>query len=265
MLSQVGFIEAGFWRYVFGVGFLILAQAISKKRIPCKAITQQFKGIFLVGIIGLFGFNVFFFLGLVYTSALNAALIVSLNPVFTLFLSYLILGERINFLQKTGSFIALIGVAYLLAHGNVQNLVNIQWQKGDVLILAANLVFAMHHVWVKKYRGELDNRIFTLLTNALCLMGFVICMPFVGMKALAVVDIYFWGAAVGIGVLGTGLAYLLWNAGIKILGAGKAGLYMNIVPLAAAIFSVAVGESLANYHWISGAIIIFGMVIFNRK
>jgi drug/metabolite transporter (DMT)-like permease len=264
MLSQVSFVEAGFWRYLFGVGFLVILQWRSKQLWPGRAFRQAPKGVLLVGLIGLFAFNLLFFLGLQFTTALNAALIVSLNPVLTMIFASWMLGQPINNGQKLGMFVAVLGVFFLLSKGQLSNLFTLAWSRGDLLIVGANIVFALQNIWVRKYGSAFPNISFTLATNALCLLGFILLLPFVGARGIQGGDLSFWLAVFGIGVLGTGLAYLLWNEGIKRRGAHEAGLFMNIVPLAAALFAIFFGEQLHLYHLSSGGIILMGVLHFQR-
>ena len=260
MLQYVNFVEAGFWRYLFGISFLLGVQVISGNTIKGSIDRRSMLGLSLIGFIGLFGFNLLFFLGLAYTSALNAALIVSLNPVLTAILAAWLLNKPINGRQKIGMLIALFGVFYLLTKGQLTQLLEIEWSIGDLLILGANLVFALHHIWVKMYAAPFSNATFTLLTNALCFLGFVLLLPIVGIHAPLQGATAFWLSVFGIGVLGTALAYLFWNRGIAELGAAQAGLFMNIVPLAAAILAIFFGESLYWYHLTSGILILGGML-----
>ena len=112
VLKEVDFIEAGFWRFLFGVVALVI---LGFKNLPSiKKVQENLKGISFTGFIGLFGFNLLFFLGLINSSAINAALIVSLNPVLTILISSKILKTNIKKNQLAGIFIALMGVAYLI-------------------------------------------------------------------------------------------------------------------------------------------------------
>jgi len=261
LLSEASFIEAGFWRYLFGMALLFVA---SKRQLGGNLLTMSKparKGVLLVGIIGLWGFNMVFFIGLQYTTALNAALIVSLNPVLTLLFSRWILGTSLNLRQKVGMWIAFVGVLFLLGKGNPLSLLQIVPSSGDLLIFVANAIFALHHVWVKMYAHHLPNRRFTFLTNLICLLGFVVLLPWSSIGSPLLHAGGFWLAVLGIGFLGTGLAYLFWNRGVQLMGAPKAGVFMNIVPLAAAVFAVFFGESLHGYHALSGALILIGMLI----
>lgn len=262
ILKEVNFIEAGFWRFLFGV---ITLTILGVKKLPTfKIIRKNLKGISLTGFIGLFGFNLFFFLGLLSTSAVNAALIVSLNPVLTILFSYRIMKTSINKIQLIGIIIAFLGVTYLILKGNITNISNIQFNYGDILILIANVFFALHHVWVKKYITTISNLNFTLLTSLCSLIGFLIILPISGMEMITTHTPNFWMAVFGIGCLGTALAYFLWQKGVQITGADKAGIYMNIVPLSAALFAILFNEYLQTYHLIGALFIITGLLLSKK-
>jgi drug/metabolite transporter (DMT)-like permease len=263
MLQTVGSIEAGFWRYLFGVVLLVVATNIT--RISLDDIKNNLTGILLVGGIGLFGFNMFFFWGLSNTSAVNAALIISLNPALTLILSNRILKTPLTGKSMIGIVIALFGVLYLMTQGNFYNLQQLRFGLGDILILIANVLFALHHVWVKKYSTGISINVFTTLTNAVCMIGFLIVAVFTGMKDITTYPSSFWLSVIGIGCVGTGVAYLLWNKAIKDIGADRGGVFMNVVPLSAAALSVLFGEHLYFYHFISGLIILTGVTLTLKR
>ena len=199
------------------------------------------------------------------SSAVNAALIVSLNPALTILFSYKILRTPIKKIQLLGVFVAFTGVIYVILNGKIDNLNKLQFNYGDILILIANVFFALHHVWVKKYGKTISNLNFTLLTSICCLIGFFILLPISGMKMITTHTNDFWIAVFGIGCLGTALAYFLWQKGVQITGADKAGVYMNIVPLSAAVLAVFFNKSLHSYHLIGGLLIIIGMLITRNK
>ena len=263
MLQEAHVIESASWRYIFGVLPLILLSSKSLRNMDIDKVPV--KGILLVGIIGLFGFNIFFFLGMQYTSPVNAALIVSLNPMITIWLSAIILKTKITKFNIIGAVLSLLGVCVLLSKGNLLNFMSLNFNKGDFLIMIGNTIFALHNVWVKKYRGSFSNFSFTTLTNLLCLLCFLFILPFSNYSLSIDHSSNYWLWSIGIGTFGTALAYLLWNEGISQIGADKAGIFMNIVPLATAISALLMGESIYIYHFISGVIIIGGIIISQKK
>ena len=263
MLKETSFTESATWRYIFGVFPLLLLSNKSLRRIEFDKI--PITGILLVGIIGLFGFNILFFLGLKYTSPVNAALIISLNPMTTIWLSAIIMKTRITKFHIIGAIISLLGVTILLTKGNAYNLLFLDLNKGDFLILIANIVFALHHVWVKQYKNNFSNLNFTTLTNLVCLLCFLLLLPASSLTIGIEHTTYYWLWAMGIGTFGTAIAYLLWNQGISELGANKASIFMNVVPFSTAISAILIGEKLSLYHLISGIMIIVGIIISQNK
>lgn len=262
MLKEVGFMEAGFWRYFLGV--IPLFFLVYKDLPSISLIRENLKGLVLVGVVCLFGFNVFFFLGVLNGPAINGALIISFTPMLTVLFSNRILKTPLERKQILGLLISLGGVLFLILKGEIANLSEIELSGSDILLLIASVFFALQNVWVKKYGGNMSNKNFTFLTNTLCMLSFLFVLPFVGIESVESHSLSFWLAAIGIGCFGTSVAYLLWNAGIKLTNANQAGIFINVVPLSAAMFSVVFGEELFLYHLISGVFIILGVVVMRR-
>jgi len=262
MLQEVGFIEAGFWRYLFGV--IPLFFLVYKKLPTPSLILKNIKGISLVGIICLFGFNLLFFGGLIHSPAINGALFISMTPALTLLFSTRILNTPLQRKQLVGVVISFLGVIYLLLKGNVRSFDALEFSWSDLLLLGAATVFALQNVWVKIYGGDLSNKDFTFLTNLFCMLSFLFLLPFVGVETVSEYSSTFWLAAIGIGCFGTSLAYYLWNAGIQLTSPAQAGIFINVVPLSTAFFSVAFGEVLLDYHLVSGILIILGVLIIMK-
>ena len=106
---------------------------------------------------------------------------------------------------------------------------------------------------------------FTFLTNVMCFLIFLFILPFQEVGNFTLYPYPFWLSAIGIGALGTALAYYLWNKGIALIGAAQAGIYMNIAPLSTVLFSFFFGEQLFSYHIISFMIIVTGLLIMQLK
>lgn len=263
MLSSVHFIEAGFWRYFFCV---IVLGIYTRKSFPKWSLFKKhITGILIVGILGLFCFNILLFWGLMYTSSINASLIISLNPIVTLLLTSLFLKSSINYKQLIGAFFGITGVVYLLSKGDLLNLNHLVFSKGDIVILLAMFLSAFYHIWVNKYAINISNQHFTFLTNLVCLIFFIIIVPFFIEPHSTNYDFQFWIISISFGIFGTALTYILWNKGLRIIGASKSGIFMNIVPLSTAVIAVLLGKELATYHIISGILIFSGLLISQMK
>lgn len=251
-----------FWRYLFGI--LVLLGFTYGSFPSWSKIKQNLEGIILVGL-ALFGFIFFFFQGLKYTSAMNGALIVSLNPATTLFLVAIFQGHKIRIQEILGILVALIGVLYLLTQGALTTLFAIEMNLGDGYFLLANLCFALQNIWIKKYASKLGNLPFTTLTNLFCFLGFLILMFFEPQFPIAPYPPKFWLAVIGMGVPGTAMAYIFWNYGINQIGPAKGAIFINAVPLFTAIFAILFGAQLYPFHIWSTLLIIAGLLLVQIK
>jgi drug/metabolite transporter (DMT)-like permease len=263
MFSEVSYMEAGFWRYLFCIIFL--AMILFRSPPVLKQIKKNIAGILLVGFAGLFCFNVLLFLGLRNSTALNASLIMSLSPVFTLLLSSVFLKNKISRRQISGTGLSIAGVIYLLSKGNICAITSINISGGEFLILAACIISAFYHIWVKKYSADMQGQHFTLLTNIVCLLAFSVVVPFVLNSQKSSYSDAFWITAVASGVLGTAVTYLLWNRGVMIAGAADAGMFLNLVPLSAAVISLFTGEKITTVHFLAGVIILSGVLLAGSR
>lgn len=259
MMEEVSPNVSAFWRYLFGVVTLF---ALTYTTFPSwLTIKENLKGIVLVGFIGLFGFIYFFFQGLKYTSEMNGALIVSLNPATTLLLAVILQGYKPNLRELIGIILALLGVVYLLTKGDIVAIQSIVFNKGDILFLIANLFFALQNIWIKKYAASLGSLNFTALTNFCCLIGFVGLLFFEPVFPITSLPLKFWAAALGMGVFGTALSYYCWNHGISQIGAARGAIFLNATPLFIAFFAIFFGATLFSYHLVSFLLIFIGLLL----
>ncbi|WP_196884995.1 DMT family transporter [Aureivirga sp. CE67] len=264
MLKEVNFAEVGLWRYIFGV--ITLAFLCIRCFPKLKDLKDNFVGASLVGIIGLFGFNFFYFLSLIDGSAITIALILSLTPTFSLIFSFLFFKTELKAGQIIGVIFSFIGVFYLVVKGHILNIEAMKFNISDLYILLGSFMFALHNLWVKKFSHNTSHKTFTLITAMICLVCFIIITPFYGIKSVTTHGSDFWLSALGLGVLGTAIAYFLWNQGIKIKGANQGAIFMNFIPISAALLGeFFFQEKLHEYHLISGVLIISGLIITNMK
>ena len=259
MVAETTFAGGGFWRYAVAVTTLLV---VVGRRLPDWATVRRHIGpAALIGGVALFGFNLCYFLGLEQTSALNGSLIMSLNPASTVLLSALALGTSVRALQVGGLLVSLAGVVYLVTAGDLSRLGDLDLNPGDVYFLGANACFACHHVWVKRYGGALSTQHFTLLIAACTLAAFVVALAATGYRPSLEHTPAFWGCALAFGALGTTVAYLSWNAGVKALGADVGGMFLNVPPLATAAGAAVLGQPFLPEHFVAGALVLTGLLI----
>ena len=113
--------------------------------------------LFLLGTFGVVGYHYFFFSSLRHTVVANSAIINAFNPVVTGFLAAAILKEKLAARNYVGGAIAIIGVLILLTNGNLVSLLQLQFNRGDLLMLCAVVCWAIYSILLrhlgKRYSG----------------------------------------------------------------------------------------------------------------
>ena len=222
----------------------------------------KWRMIFL-GVLGVAGFNTFAYLGLHSTTATNALLINSFIPILIILLSRIYPGLPIRWNQLLGILVSTAGVAILIAQGQLERLLALQINRGDLWVLGAALIWAIYSIGLRFRPPELKPFSFLAFT---VLVGVLTLAPLfwlnlldepafdptpANLTAVAYVALF---ASVG--------AYLFWNQGVKVVGAGAAGQFIHLMPVFGTLMAVVfLGERLHGYHLAGGAAIAAGIYL----
>jgi drug/metabolite transporter (DMT)-like permease len=209
----------------------------------------------LLGAVGIAGFNVFFFYALQSTSANSASLIMATNPLLTALLAVAILGERLSSRHLLALPVALIGVAVVISHGDMHKLVAFNFSLGDLLMLVANLCWAMYNVLVRRYMPQgspLANTSWVMAAGAILLLTFALGSGTHPVTLDAKASMALALMVVG----GTVLAYLFWGMGIARLGAARTSIFLNLVPVFAMLVSSFLGDLPTSAQLIGGLLVL---------
>ena len=254
VISEMGPYIAGASRYILAAIIMLLITMIKKETIPLR----HMKSYLTLGVVGVFGFNLFFFLGMQTSSAVNGALIMALNPLLTAILGYFILKDMPTKRQLIAFPIGVAGVAIVVLGAGAHINISI----GDFYILLANLSWALYNVLVRRMMpkdvGGIANTagIMTVGAAALTLIAvlqgdtFIVPTISTGISLILMT------------IGGSVLAYLFWNASIAKLGPSKAAIFMNLVPVTTMV--IASIESLPPTHaQMIGAVLVVSAVTFS--
>ena len=261
VLTTVHFMEAGFWRFFIGLVTLLLLFRKNLYRI--KQNLNNPSNLILSSILGVFGFNLLLFLGLQYTSSINASLIISLNPITTLIASKIAFKTSLRTMHVLGASLGCIGVLWLLSDGKINSILSLSLSGGDGMVLAATLSLSCYHVWTKKAVRNIPSSTFSILTHTISCFLFLMITPFFHHSSISSYPFSFWTAITIMGTLGTGIAYHFWNKAMQQMSPDKAGMFMSLIPLFTAFFSLLLQEEITHSHLISGSFILVGLLISN--
>jgi drug/metabolite transporter (DMT)-like permease len=246
-------------RFVLGA-LLMFAIAGIKRNNLLQPLRQHFFTYSLLGAVGIVGFNLFFFYALRYTSANNAALIMATNPLLTTLLAAPLLGERPSLRHLLALPVALTGVAVVVTQGELQGLLTLQLSAGDVLMLGADVFWALYNVLCRRLMPQaspLVNTTWIMAAGAAILLGVAL-----GSDA----HLTAFGAKAGFSLAimaigGTVLAYLFWSMGIARLGAARTAIFLNLVPVCAMLLGAMIDAAPTAPQLAGGLLVLGGVTI----
>ena len=251
-----------FARYVIACVALLTAAFALEGGLP-KLTPRQLFGTVVLGLLGVFAYNLFFMGALARLPASRAALIIALNPVITISLSSVVLGERLSPLRWAGVAVALVGVWIVVSHGDIVSVAAASVGIGELFMLAAVTSWALYTVigrQVLKGLSPLAATNYAALWGTL-MLGAVAAPHFGELSAQQ----FGWKVIVSLlylGVLGTAVAFVWYYTSIKRLGASVSAIFTNLVPVFGVAISVLLlGEPLLPSMLIGGAVAICGVMM----
>lgn len=254
-----------FARYVIACIALLVAAFALEGGLP-RLTGRQWLATFILGLFGVFAYNLFFMGALTKLPASRAALIIALNPAITIALSAFVLKERLSLRRWAGVMLALFGVAVVVSRGDLASLGGGSVGAGELFMFGAVISWALYTIFGRKVLGGLSP---LAATNYAALWGTVL----LGAVAAAQFDtlhpsqfdLKMIVSLLYLGVLGTALAFVWYYMSVKKVGASSASIFNNLVPVFGVAISVLVlGEALLPSMLIGGAIAIAGVMMVSR-
>lgn len=266
MRNDIPPIAMGFWRWAIALLILLRYTAPELKR-KRHVVSANWQTLTLLGLLGAVVFNTLIYVGLQYTAATNGVLFNSISPILIILLSWLIARERISPLQTCGVLLSLVGVLAIVARGDFAALAAFHFNRGDMWLIAAMLLWAIYTIVLRRRPPELSA------------MGFLAAMLLFSLPFL--LPFYLWefgerggfsltpatvAALAYYGTIPSIVAYLFWNRGVAQVGPNKAGLFVHLMPVFGALLSVIfLGERLYAYHYAGAALIFGGIWLTTRR
>ncbi len=199
------------------------------------------------------------YLGLRFTTAIEATLINGLGPLVTGFLATLLIREPMSRRQAVGAVVSLVGVISLISGGSLAFWQAMRGNVGDLIILAAVMLWSLYSVLgrrVMRRRSALSATAFSAFLGLPVLLIAAVwelrTFPVEASVRIILAVLY-------IGVAPTVIGFLSWNAGVRRLGSSGAMVFYNTLPLYGTLLgSLFLGESVGLAHLIGGALIVGG-------
>jgi drug/metabolite transporter (DMT)-like permease len=223
-----------------------------------KAAKKDWFLLLCMGMLGVIGFNMVLYSALEYTTATNAALVSALNPGVIVIFSVVLYRERVSILQAGGFFISLLGALIILTNGELKRVLQAQFNTGDLLMVVAIIIWTLYSL--------IGRRLVTPPITATAIstgIGVALMAPF----ALAQgIDIARIGALSITGILYMVIfpsvcSFVFWNLSVQAIGASKAGVFLNLVPVFTAMISGVLGVRITEAQIIGGLLVFCGVYL----
>jgi drug/metabolite transporter (DMT)-like permease len=227
-----------------------------------KDVWKAWKILLLMGVLGIICYNFFLYWALTYTTSMNAALVNSINPAVIVLFSALLLKEKISFQHLIGLLISLFGVLLVLTKGQLQEIFHLSYNKGDLLMILAILVWTFYSIIGKKLKN-----IPTISATAVSvLLGLILIAPFalgsgltLDLSNQAIVGIIYIGIFPSVG------SFIFWNISLRHINASQAGIYLNLIAVFTAILSLILGQNITVVQILGGLLVFTGVYLTSKK
>lgn len=260
-------ISLNFYRWLVAA-LIIFPLAYKRFRAEWSIVSKSWNYLFWISLTGISLFNTFVYIGAHYTSAINLALIgTTSSPIMSIIFARIFLKEKIGWMKLAGLILCVTGVLFLLSKGDFHNLLHLKFSEGDLWVLLAAFCFAIYNTMVKKKPAAISpiNFLFVIFSfGTLMVFPFFVWetnhSPAVEWKGSLVLSILYLGLGASV------ICFLIWNAAIGKLGAGRTALFGNLIPIFSSIeAALLLHEDFTWIHVVSMIIVFTGIILANSQ
>lgn len=243
-------------RLLFTSMFLIIYAWLTKKFVKITA--RELGLLVLLGLIGTLANQTAYFNGLLTTDATTASLILSLSPIVTAVLASLFLKEQFTLRMKIGSGLALLGTFFVVGIG-----AGLSISKGVFLIVIAMVTFSSSMIIIRKLTQTVQPFIATVYSTT---VGTLFLTP----AALLTIEpgaqisheVWAWAMLILTAILMQGICGIVWNQQLKVVGTGKAAIFLNLQPFVAMLVGfLLLGSQVTSIQVGGSLLIVVGVIV----
>jgi drug/metabolite transporter (DMT)-like permease len=220
----------------------------------------------LMAAFGFTGFNALYYVAAHYTTAINIGILQGCLPIFVLAGAFLAHGTRATLRQVIGALITTLGVVVIATRGSPQAVLAVDLNAGDVLMLIACVLYASFTVALRDRPDMPGAAFFTLLALIAALTSLPLVAFELGSQGPALPTVRGWLIIAYVAIFPSCLAQIFLLRSVDLIGPGRTGVFMNLVPVFAAILAVSLlGEPFAPFHAVALVLVIGGILLAQHR
>lgn len=219
------------------------------------------------GGVGYATFTVIVYIAAYFTSGVNLSLDQVAINVFVMTVNFALFRTRVRALQMVGVAISIVGVAVTATHGDLRRLAALDINYGDGLVIFACLLYAFYSISLK-WRPATHWLSFLFATLLAAILASVIYQFILGggiaglLASVPRVTPLGWGIALYATIFPSLISQILYVRGVELIGANRASVFINLIPLFGALGSVVIlGEAFEGFHLVATVLIGTGIVL----
>lgn len=257
--------SAAFLRFFIASCFLLVLTVKMEGSLP-KINFKTGVSLFLLGLTGVFTYNICFFSGLQFIQANQASLIIACNPVFISFSSALLFKERLSGIKLMGIILSVTGALIVISKGNPIRILDIGLGKGELLIFGCVISWVAYSLLGKKTMMQLSPLASVCYSSVIG--AIMLAVPAFSKGLTTTITAYSlveWGSLFYLGFFGTVLGFLWYYQGINQIGPTRAGIFINFVPVSAIFLAFFILDESITASLILGSLFVIAGVYLTNK
>ncbi|MDQ4134568.1 MAG: DMT family transporter [Pseudomonadota bacterium] len=230
-----------------------------------RVLAPRWRSILWMGALGFTAFNALFYLAAHHTTAVNLTIFQGAIPVMVLLGALAAFGTRIRALQVVGMAVTFVGVAVVATKGDVATLLGLDFNVGDVWMLVACLFYSAYTLGLRNRPQVPGLAYFATMAT----VAFVTALPLL-IYEIAAGHVQWptpkgWAILLYVGLFPSLLSQIFFMRGVELIGPGRAGLFVNLVPVFGAFLAVLIlGEPFHLYHAAALVLVLGGIWLAER-
>ena len=223
--------------------------------------------LFFLGLTSVGLFNSFTYLSLIYTQVINSSLFNTAIPAIIILLCFLFKVEKTNKFQLSGLFISVCGILAIITKLNLDILLSLNFNKGDLIMLGGALTWGIYSTLLKRKKFSLP---LLTLVHIVCTFGLVSVFPQFLYELwngqVIKFDINLFYLLIFLALFPSIGSYYCWAGAVSIIGANRAGIFLSLIPLFSTIMAIALyNEKFQFFHLIGAILILLGLYLSNKE
>jgi len=214
----------------------------------------------LMGSCGFTAFNALFYVAGHHTGAINIGILQGSIPIFVLLGSLVVLRQPISVIQGAGVAVTLLGVAIVASRGNLGDLLATSVNRGDLFMLIACFFYAAYSIGLSRRPNVSALGFFAIIVS----VAWLVSLPLVAIETYQLgwtgPTATGWTLALLVTLLPSLIAQVFFIQGVTLIGASRAGVFVNLVPVFASIMAVIfLQEVFQMYHALALILVLGGI------